>query len=381
MDQSSSKLKVLHLLHGNGFGGISTIVSSLVRAQCETSEVEPAVIYGRLNKTILEEYSGSGARLHHVKLGSGYDMSPIAAYRITKIFKQVDILHFHFFHPMYMICAMLSGTTTVYTFHGNFGIHRKKTVKDHIKNFILKYFVRYFVDMVTYNSKYTQNYAELMYSIQNSRTTVIHNGLNIEFLSGDVSQLPEKVQSKIKGKFVVGACGRLVQMKRIDRLISAFAAFQKGKPDVALLIVGDGTLRGSLEQQIRSLGLTDHATITGFQRNALDFESAFNVCGMPSSGEPFGLVALEAMALGKPTIVFEDSGGLVEIIGGCTPENIVSSIEELTERLEAYYARRDRMGEEAARLRSHAKQFHIEKTAYGFVKAYMRALASLKCSP
>ena len=349
-------MKVLHLLHGYGFGGISTIVTSLVRAQCATTEVEPAVIYGRLSDTILEEYSDSGASLLHVELGGGYDMSPIAAYRITKIFKQVDILHFHFFHPMYMICAMLSGTPAVYTFHGNFGIHRKRSVKDHIKKLILKYFIRYIVDMVTYNSKYTKEYAERMYSIRNSKTVVIYNGLNIERLSGNISRLPSKVQAKIKGKFVVGACGRLVQMKRIDRLISAFAEFQTDKPDVALLIVGDGTLRQTLEHQIRSLGLSDHATITGFQRNALDFESAFDVCGMPSSGEPFGLVALEAMAMGKPTIVFEDSGGLVEIVGGCTPENIVSSIEELTERLEAYYARRRKMDEESARLRSHAHQ-------------------------
>lgn len=369
-------MRVLHLLHGYGFGGIGTIVHSLVRAQCESSDVEPAVLYGRLSDTTLEEHSESGAGLHHVKLGGGYDISPIAAHRITKLFKQVDVLHFHFFHPMYMICAMLSGTPTVYTFHGNFGLNRKTTIKDHIKRILLKYFVRLVADFVTYNSNFTKVQAESMYTIRNTDNAVVYNGLNIDCISGDPSNLPDDIQAKYHGKYVVGACGRLVQTKRIDRLIDAFAKFREGKPDVALLIVGDGILREPLESQISMLDLVDHTHIAGFQKNVFDYEAIFDVWAVPSSGEAFGLVALEALAMGKPAIVCDDGGGLVEIIGGCAPADIASSVEEIAERLEYYYDRRDKEDEEASRRVAHARRFHIDTTASEFNQVYKKILVT-----
>lgn len=369
-------MKVLHLLHGYGFGGIGTIVYSLVRAQSGAPDVEPAVLYGRLSDTILEEHSETGAGLHHVKLGGGYDISPVAAYRITKIFKQVDVLHFHFFHPMYMICAMLSGTPTVYTFHGNFGLNRKTTIKDHIKRIFLKYFVRLFVDFVTYNSNFTRTQAENMYSISNTDTAVVYNGLNIDRISGDPSNLPDDIQANYHGKYVVGACGRLVQTKRIDRLIDAFAKFQEDKPDAALLIVGDGILREPLQAQITALGLADHAHIAGFQSNVFDYEAIFDVWVVPSCGEAFGLVALEALAMGKPAIVCDDGGGLVEIIDGCTPADIASSVQGITERLEYYYDRRNKEDEEAPRRVAHARRFHIDTTAGEFAQVYTKTVAT-----
>jgi len=277
---------------------------------------------------------------------------------------------------MYALCAVISGTPTVYTFHGIFGILRKKTIKDHIKRILIKYFVRFTIDTVTYNSNFTKKYAENMYSIKNADTMVIYNGLNIESITGDPSQLPEDIQVRLEPNFTIGACGRLVEIKRIDRLIEAFATFQKEKSDVSLLIVGDGPLREALETKIKMLGLSNNAIITGYKRNVFDYEAMFDICVVPSSGEAFGLVALEALAMGKPAIVFEDGGGLVEIVEGCSPDDIVSSVDELAERLNYYYEHRCGDDKKAEHLKSHAKQFHIEKTGRDFVLAYRTALAA-----
>lgn len=370
-------MKILHLLNGQGIGGISAMVNALVQEQSKNSNTEPTILYGKLSNVTRKFHSESGVEFHHVNVRSGYDLSPFAAHRIIEIFKTVDILHFHYFSPIYALCAVISGTPTVYTFHGTFGILRKKTIKDYLKRILLKYFVRTTIDTVTYNSNFTKKYAENMYSIKNTNTMVIYNGLNIESIVGDPSRLPEDIQARTEPNFTIGACGRLVEIKRIDRLIEAFAAFQKEKPDVSLLIVGDGPLREALETKIRMLGLSNNAVITGYKRNVFDYEATFDICVVPSTGEAFGLVALEALAMGKPAIVFEDGGGLVEIVEGCSPEDVVSSIDELTERLDFHYEHRYDNDEKAEHLRSHANQFHIEKTADDFVQAYRMALAAV----
>ncbi len=368
-------MKVLHLLHGFSFGGIGSVVRSIVQAQCETSEVEPAVLYGRLSDAIFEEHLKSGATLHHVPLGGGYDISPFAAYQITKIFKQVDVLHFHFFHPMYMVCAVFSGTPIVYTFHGNFGLNRKKTIKDYVKRIILKYFIRLFVDFITFNSNFTKTLAEKLYSIRRTDSSVVYNGLNIDRIAGVPSNLPKEFLANHRDKFVVGACGRLVQTKRIDRLIDAFASFRVGKSDVALVIVGDGILRESLQHSIEAHGVEDLARIVGFQHNVFDYEAIFDVCVVPSRGEAFGLVALEALAMGKPTIVCDDGGGLIELISDLEPADIATGIDGITKRLDHYYENRGKKHEEAPRRVKYAKRFHIDITVGEFIKVYRKTRA------
>lgn len=368
-------MKVLHLLHAFSFGGIGSVVRSVVQAQCETSEVEPAVLYGRLSDTVLEDHAKSGAALYHVPLGGGFDISPFAAYQITKIFKQFDVLHFHFFHPMYMICAVFSGTPIVYTFHGNFGLNRKKTTKDYIKQIILKYFLRFFVDFITFNSKFTKTLAEKLYSIRGTDSSVVYNGLNIDRIAGVPSNLPKEFLANHREKFVVGACGRLVQTKRIDRLIDAFANFRIGKSDVALVIVGDGILHESLQGRIDTHGLEDFARIIGFQHNVFDYEAIFDVCVVPSRGEAFGLVALEALAMGKPTIVCDDGGGLIELISDLEPADIATSIEGITKRLDHYYENRGTNHKHAPRRVCYANRFHIDITVGELSKVYSKTRA------
>jgi len=79
--------------------------------------------------------------------------------------------------------------------------------------------------------------------------------------------------------------------------------------------------------------------------------------------------------MGKPAIVCDDGGGLVELIGGVAPADIASSVEGITERLEYYYDRRNKEDEEASRRVAHARRFHIDTTASEFSQVYKKTLA------
>jgi glycosyltransferase involved in cell wall biosynthesis len=113
--------------------------------------------------------------------------------------------------------------------------------------------------------------------------------------------------------------GRLVPQKGVDVLLRAFGAVLHRQPDTALVIVGDGEQRLYLERLARFLGLRQHVEFLGWRSTdevANLYQSSAVTC-VPSIYEPFGLVALEAMASGCPVVVTR-VGGLAEIVADDT---------------------------------------------------------------
>ena len=107
--------------------------------------------------------------------------------------------------------------------------------------------------------------------------------------------------------------GRLVPVKGIDTLLRAFAIAVREEPDLALDIAGDGPLRGELEALTAELGLGDAVRFLGrVEGVGAEMEQAAAVI-VPSLGEGFGMVALEAAERGRPVIA-SAVGGLPEIV-------------------------------------------------------------------
>jgi len=109
--------------------------------------------------------------------------------------------------------------------------------------------------------------------------------------------------------------GRLVPQKGVDVLLRAFAVVLRRCPGIRLVIAGDGYQRLYLERLSRHLGLPPHVEFVGWQTGpalARLYQAAEMVV-VPSVYEPFGLVALEAMACGRP-VVASRIGGLAEVI-------------------------------------------------------------------
>ena len=101
----------------------------------------------------------------------------------------------------------------------------------------------------------------------------------------------------------------------MDLVVPAFAEVLKVHPDTQLLVVGDGTLRASMEQQAVELGCADHIRFVGRQpqEELSQWYSQMDIVLMPSRSEGFGLTAIEAMAHGC-VMVASDVGGLPEVV-------------------------------------------------------------------
>ncbi len=109
--------------------------------------------------------------------------------------------------------------------------------------------------------------------------------------------------------------GRLVAQKGVDLLLRAFGALLQRCPGSRLIVVGDGELELYLDRLARFLGFPDRVSFVGWRTGAalVELYQGAQVVVVPSFYEPFGIVALEAMACGRPVIASR-VGGLQEIV-------------------------------------------------------------------
>lgn len=109
--------------------------------------------------------------------------------------------------------------------------------------------------------------------------------------------------------------GRLVPQKGIDVLLQAFSIALQKYPNNSLVIVGDGELELYLKRIVRNIGIPHKVSFVKWQSGStlVRFYQKAKIVVVPSLYEPFGIVALEAMACGKPVIASK-TGGLMEII-------------------------------------------------------------------
>lgn len=108
--------------------------------------------------------------------------------------------------------------------------------------------------------------------------------------------------------------GRLEEQKDQITLIKAFSRIASQFPDWNLRIIGEGSLRSFLKNQIETLNLDDRIALPG-ATSEIDTEYAnADIFVLPSLYESFGLVTAEAMSYGLPPIGFEDCPGTNELI-------------------------------------------------------------------
>jgi len=103
---------------------------------------------------------------------------------------------------------------------------------------------------------------------------------------------------------VIGSIGRLHRVKGCHKIISAMPSIQRICPETQLLLVGDGPERMSLDAQVRDLGLQDSVIFAGWQTNTVEITALMDAYIQTADGPNLGLSALQAVAQGRPLVVF-----------------------------------------------------------------------------
>ncbi|MEA1962347.1 MAG: glycosyltransferase family 4 protein [Bacillota bacterium] len=237
------------------------------------------------------------------------------AIRLSSELGGFDVIHAHDWLVAYAGRAVakifeIPLVSTIHaTEHGrNLGLHNRtqREINEIEKNLALE------ADTVICCSQYMQKEICSLFDVKQNIVTIIPNGVDPQqFL-----QLPSKPLIEFDpGEKAVFFIGRLVPEKGVWQLISCFPKVLERVPEARLYIGGRGPQLNILQELANELGISDEVVFTGFlkphQRNYV-YKNA-SVAVFPSLYEPFGIVALEAMATKTPVIV-GNVGGLSEIV-------------------------------------------------------------------
>jgi glycogen(starch) synthase len=164
-------------------------------------------------------------------------------------------------------------------------------------------------------SRYMRAHVAEALDLRADRITVIPNGVDA------LDPRPAQDVAALRARHVAPderlllLTGRLVYEKGFQVALDALPAVVRRFGRVRFVVAGDGPHRDALEAQAARLGLATHGAFLGWAGDdALEeLYRIADLCVVPSLYEPFGMVALEAMAAGCPCVV-ADTGGLREVV-------------------------------------------------------------------
>lgn len=164
-------------------------------------------------------------------------------------------------------------------------------------------------------SYFMQNEMYKLFNLPQDKVFVLPNGVEREKFDFDFDQWAFRRQFVPDHYKLVMSVGRMVPEKGFQVLNNAAANVLYQYPNVRFVIAGKGGMLDSLRNQVDRMGLSDRIWFLGYTSDE-DLNKLFIVSDaavFPSTYEPFGITAIEAMAAGTPTIV-SDTGGLGEIV-------------------------------------------------------------------
>jgi glycosyltransferase involved in cell wall biosynthesis len=205
----------------------------------------------------------------------------------------------------------------------------------------------------------------------------IYNGIDlVRFRPGPPAPGLRAALGLPDGREVVGSAGRFVPYKGYASLLEAVPLVRQARPGVHWLLVGDGEQRGMLEARATALGVAGEVHFVGWRDDVPDVFALCDLVVLPSLGEHFGRVLIEAMAMARP-VVATDAGGVPEVVrhgetGLLVPPGDPKALAEAVLALLADPERRARLG--SAGRRDVEARFGLARHAAA-VEALYRELA------
>ena len=229
-----------------------------------------------------------------------------------------DVIHAHDWLVAYAAKTLKSSYNMpiVATIHAtesgrNSGIHdeQQRYIND------TEWMLTYEAAEVIVNSNYMKGEIQRLFGLPYDKINVVANGVNLSSFNGVERDYNFRRQFAMDNEKIILFLGRLVYEKGVQHLISAMPKILEGYHDVKLVIAGKGGMIDELKAQVEAMGISQKVYFAGYL-NGKDVQKMYKAADIsvfPSTYEPFGIVALEAMLAERPVVV-SDIGGLNEIV-------------------------------------------------------------------
>ena len=288
-----------------GYGGIALYNRDLLTSLCETPEFAETVAVPRLITRPMEELPpGLVYRVEAATGKAGFIKTISALLLSDRDFDIVICCHINLL-PAAVFAKWRTGAPLV-TFL--YGIDAWNPT-GWLGRRLLKHVDRFFSISDVTRAKF-QSWSR----ISNERFAILPNAVHLDWY-GAAPKSADLVQKyRLEGKVVLMTLGRLVSSERykgFDEVLNAMPGLLAEIPALVYMIVGDGSDRARLSARAAELGLLDRVVFTGHidEARKADYYRLADAFVMPSRGEGFGFVLLEAMACGIPAVASCKDGG------------------------------------------------------------------------
>ena len=168
---------------------------------------------------------------------------------------------------------------------------------------------------VIVNSNYMKNELQRLFGLPFEKINVVPNGVNLTLFNGVERDYNFRRKYAMDNEKIILFIGRLVYEKGVQHLIAAMPKILAGYHDTKLVIAGQGGMMDELKAQVNALGISHKVCFAGYLggKDVAKMYKVADISVFPSTYEPFGIVALEAMLSENPVVV-SDIGGLNEIV-------------------------------------------------------------------
>jgi glycosyltransferase involved in cell wall biosynthesis len=364
-------LRVLHCLWNGEVGGAERAVHLLVREQMRDPALAPALLFAQGRGAYWEKAKRLGCPVMALDLPNGRTVTCLG--ETAAAMRPFDLHHFHSAEPLLMLASTrCSGVRRVYTHRGGSTRYAAgKRLQYSVTGLLLRRRFHGFSG----NTAHAARFAAELYRMDPDRFKVTYNGLEFDLLE------PARQADAIRGElglrssdFVLGTAAHLKPWKRIDKLLLAAAELED--PDFRILIVGDGPELRRLQALADELRVTDSVIFAGTQLHVGDYLQVMDAFCLPSTSlESFGNAAVEAMAMGVPSIVFADGGGMLEHIENGVTGFVATDQADLERLLRRLIEDRElarRLG--ASGKKSMRQRYTPEAAARRYRRLYVSAL-------
>lgn len=333
MLEEAEGLRVVHVVLSLDLGGLERIVIDLVREGRTFGQLTSVVCLERPGM-LAAELESLRVPVFCVEKPPGF--RPEIFRRLRKLFRvlEPDIVHTH---QIGALCyagraaSRVGVPVVVHTEHGKNYASRRRT--RWLGRLAGRYAQRFFC--------VSRDIAEELGTcriVSKTKIALAPNGIDIAKFRNPAAGIDARCELGIPPSApVIGAIGRLNEIKRHDLLIRAFARLKLRSPDARLLLVGDGPKRSELEQLAAELLPADCVRFVGYQSAPERYLQAMDIFAMSSRSEGMPLAVLEAWAAGVP-VVASRVGGIPELIvdghtGLLTEFDDVQGLADALERL------------------------------------------------
>lgn len=351
-------------------GGTEIQTLSLVEALVCAGHQVVTVCYFEYDKAIVVRYEAVGSKVillsDEGRRPAGVKNTVFFLYQgLRRVVKEEkpDIAHVQYMAPgaiPVLLLRMLGVGKIVATAHTDADIYSKKGLR--LVRFIAKYGTVAF-QCITLKAEKSYFGSASLFDGTLKKHFTIYNALPSYITVTDKAK-------QFASPVTVGVVSRLESIKGMDMVVPAFARIHAAFPDVRLLVVGDGSLRPLLEEQVRRTALVRVVEFAGRQPQHLlqTYYDRIDILLMPSRSEGFGLTALEGMARGC-AVVAARTGGLPEVVGEAGLLHTPGDADDLAAQIESLLSGRERLLACSKAGREQASRFSAE--------AYSRQIADL----